>query len=125
MTVKPETLLDPGVDAAWDDTAMSVTNKRVTEWLDLGPGIKDVSWVLDWLNTATVVGAFSIEVTNDIASGDFPALPSGSVILPTVNDNAGPGLAEATTRARYARLAYTNASGTGTLGSAKAFGKRQ
>lgn len=127
MAEKAETLLDPGVVLAWDDTAMSGTAKRVTPWLDLGPRIKELSWVLTWANTAAVIGAFAVEVTNDDpdSSPVIATLPSALVVATAVNNNDGPGVVEATTRARYARLVYVNSSGTGTLSNAKAFAKIQ
>ncbi len=112
----------------WDDTAMSGTAKRVTEPLDLLDAsehasqrpINEVAFTLNWTNDATVVGQFDIEVSN--TPGDLGSFVSIKSLA--VNDEAGPGVIEAATAFGFARLTYTNASGTGTLGVTSVAGKR-
>ncbi len=112
----------------WDDTAMSGTAKRVTEPLDLLDAsehasqrpINEVAFTLNWTNDATVVGQFDIEVSNTpLDLGSFVSIKSLAV-----NNNAGPDAIETATSFGFARLTYTNASGTGTLGVTTVTGKR-
>lgn len=120
-----EALLAGRAGSAWDDTAMSATNKRVSGPIHLGSEVKYVCWSLTWTNPSTVVGAFDVEETNDDPAGspNWYPVPTADKSLPTVNDNAGPGMVRAHVWGKYARLVYTNASGAGVLSAPTAHGK--
>lgn len=117
--VKPESLLW-GARIAWDAIAMTGTARRESEWCELAPNMRDIAWQIPWANGANVLGAFLVEVTNDLAVA--PSVVTDAV-LPTVSNNAGPGVARVQIGARFARLVYVNVSGTGTLGEPLAAGK--
>lgn len=122
----PETLLRGVASPGWDSTAMTGTATCLSGSVELGDGVKDLSWNLTWTNAGTVVGTFSVQETNvDPANGTplWVAVPSTSVVLPTVNNNAGPGLVRATVLGKYARLVYVNTSGDGVLSSPTVHGK--
>jgi hypothetical protein len=122
---RTETVLSGGARPPWDDTAMSGTAKRVTDPLDLGERVRDVSWCVPWANDAEVTGAFDVEETNDDPddSPNWVPVPDAAKVLPGVSDSAGPGMVRARVLGRYARLVYTNASGTGTLSDPSVQGK--
>lgn len=105
-----------GASAAWDNTAMSGTAKRTTPWIDLGDQATEVSWHVRWTNGANVLGAFEVEQTNIVlAEGAAVAGVAMAISSPTVNNNNGDAIVGVTSRCKYARLIYTNTSGTGTL----------
>ena len=122
---RPETLLDGGASPAWDSTAMTGTATCVTAPVELGYGIKYLSMNLTWTNPSTVVGTFTLEETNVDPSGTplWVTVPSASVVVPTVNNNAGPGMVRAFVQGRYARLKYVNTSGSGVLSAPTVHGK--
>lgn len=101
-----------GTELAWDDTAMSGTAKRVTDWVTLEGRVRDICGVLTWTNTGTVAGAFGMEASND---GGTTVATLASPTVPAVSNNAGPGAIERACSARQVRFTYTNASGTGVL----------
>ena len=119
MTVSPDTMLAGGT-VAWDNTAMSGTAKRVSEWCELDSRVSSYSFQMAWANGANVLGAFEFEESND---GITPT--AAGIASPTVNNNTNAGATVSrNTSARYVRCAYTNTSGTGTLGSLIVVGKR-
>jgi hypothetical protein len=109
-----------GTAIAWSAAAMSGTNKRTSTPLFLGDAVYSVSWMPDWTNGANVAGDFDVEESNDgvtwVAAG---------ITSPTVNNNAGPAMVTFETSAAWVRLVYTNASGTGTLGTVTVQGKQR
>ncbi len=125
--IRTQRVLDV-VTLVWDDTAMSGTAERVTDALDLidtteqarQRPINQVAYLINWANGATVVGTFAIQGTNTpLDGGSWVTIASLAI-----NDEAGPRSLEATTALGFARLIYTNASGTGTLGVTTVCGKR-
>ena len=120
-----QTLLAGQAEPGWDNTAMSGTAKRVTSAVELGDSVREVSWGLPWTNTGTVIGGFGVEECNEDPDGSplWNPVPAADLDLPTVNNNAGPGMVRARCLGRYARLVYTNVSGTGVLGTPTAQGK--
>ena len=122
MTITSETALSGQATVDWDDTAMSATDKRVTDAVQLigdSRSVKDVSWQPAWTDGTGVTGAFGIDVSNN--GQNWQPLVEGTgpndfqLTGPAVNANTKFALIEATVRAKFARLTYTNASNTGTL----------
>jgi hypothetical protein len=118
MTVSTESLLE-GCTVAWDSTAMSGTSKRVGETCQLSGLLSSYSFQVSWTNTSSVIGAFGLEECNDGTS--WAAV---SITSPSVSSNSSTGIITRTTSAKFARVTYTNTSGTGTLGAIVAHGKR-
>ena len=118
MTVKAQSVLD-GAIIAWDSTAMSGAAKRVSEACELDSVVSSYSFQVDWDNIEDVDGVFEIEECNDGVS--WVAV---GIVSPTVDDNDGPAMIARNTTAKWARLTYTNASGTGTLATLIIIGKR-
>ncbi len=115
-TITLENLLAGSATLVWDNTAMSTTAKRVTDSVVLGDNALDASWQPAWTEGSSVVGNFGVELSNDntkwtpgVQGTDF------AVIGPAVNGNTDSQLVHGAMRSRYARLTYTNISGTGTL----------
>jgi hypothetical protein len=118
MTVRAESVLN-GVAVAWLAVAMTGTEKVVSETLDLEDIVAGAAFVADWTNDDSVAGEFTVELSND-----------GVVWFPMSVDNgeintAGPALFEFSTHCRYARLAYKNTTGEGTLGALSVHGNRR
>ncbi len=119
MTALAQSLL-AGAPLTWDVTAMSGTNVRRSEIMQLGSDVCSLAIQADWTNTLNVVGAFDIEESND----GVTFVPRG-IVSPSVSHNNGPAVITVDTSAAFARLIYTNTSGTGTLGALTVQGKRR
>lgn len=117
---------------------MTGTTKIVGTWVDISQS-NGISWTPRWSGTPT--GTFTVEVSNEYSpnpSVDYPSssvtppdLATLSVTFPSGTNPAGAypaagvGIDIGPTQFKWARLAYTNASGTGVLTArchTKAFG---
>lgn len=115
-TIALEDLLSGSATLDWDDTAMSSTNKRVTDVVELGDNAQDCSWQPAWAEGSSVLGDFGVELSNDNTKFTPGVLDTDfEVIGPAINGNSDSQLVHGALRAQYARLTYTNVSGTGTL----------
>lgn len=118
-TINLEELLAGSATVAWDDTAMSTTAKRTSTPIELGDNCLDVSFQPQWEDGSSVLGGFGVEISNHdpddevwttaVADTDFFAIGDP----PATNDGAQ--MIHGSLRAKWARLVYTNVSGTGTL----------
>ncbi len=116
MTITKEKLLAGSATVEWDNTSMTGTTKRVTTAITLTDLVLDASWHPAWTDGTTVLGAFGVDLSNDLAT--WTAASDGSDFLaigPPPATNSSSQLIHGALRARYARLTYTNVSGTGTL----------
>ncbi len=115
-TIPLEELLSGSATLAWVATAMTGTTKQVTNAVELGDNALDCSWQPAWVDGTTVLGDFGVELSNDLSKWTPGVLDTDfAVIGPAVATNSDSQLVHGALRARYARLAYTNVSGTGTL----------
>ncbi len=116
MTITLEQLLSGSATVDWVVATMTGTTKQVTEAVELRGEVIDVSWQPAWIDGTTVLGDFGVELSNDLAKWTPGVLDTDfSVIGPAVATNDDSQMVHGPLRARYARLAYTNVSGTGTL----------
>ncbi len=116
MSISLEDLLSNSATLEWDVTAMSSTNKRVTDSVQLGDNALDCSWQPAWTEGSSVLGDFGVELSNDNTKWTPGVLDTDFFVIgPAVDGNSDSQLVHGALRARYARLSYTNVSGTGTL----------
>lgn len=114
-----------GAAVGWSSTVMTGTAKVTGEWIELSDDCTEASW--QTTHTGTATGSYIVEVSNDPAADASKVAslhPSGDTVVAAVSA-AGTQLVRASNLvARWARLAYTNATNTGTLGACNAITKR-
>lgn len=114
--IKLEELLSGSATLDWDSTVMTGTTTRVSDVIELGDNALDVSWQPAWAEGSSVLGDFGVDLSNDNVKFTPGVLDTDfAVIGPAINGNSDSQLVHGAMRAKYARLSYTNVSGTGTL----------